>query len=75
MHMLTNQPDNERVPRCEAGGIVKQWSGWKVSRHGESRALEEQGEVVGEQLGGLGGEGDGENLSIAVDLVTEEFLW
>jgi len=35
--------------------------------------LEEQGDVVGEQLGGLGGEGDGEKLAIAVDLMTQEF--
>lgn len=36
--------------------------------------MEEQGDVVREQLGGLRGEGDGEELAVAVDLVTQEFL-
>lgn len=82
VHRLTNWqqhawilvPDNEGVPRCEAGVVVKHWLGWKVSRQGDSRAFEEQGDVVGEQLGGLRGEGDGEELAVAVDLVTQEFL-
>lgn len=54
--------------------MVKHWLRWKVSRQGDSRALEEQGDVVREQLGGLRGEGDGEELAVAVDLVTQEFV-
>lgn len=55
--------------------MVRHWFRSQVSRKGDSGALEEQGGAVGEQLGGLRGEGDGEELAVAVDLVTQEFLW
>lgn len=66
-------PDGERVPWCEDGVITKHWLGWKVSRQSDSRALKDQGDVAGQQLGGLGGKGDEEKLAIAVDFVTQEF--
>lgn len=66
-------PDGERVPWCEARVTTKHWLGWKVSRQSDSRALEDQGDVVGQQLGGLRGKGDEEKLAIAVDFVTQEF--
>lgn len=55
--------------------MVRHWLRRQVSRKGESGALEEQGGAVREQLGGLRGEGDREELAVAVDLVTQEFLW
>lgn len=67
-------PDNERAPRGEVGVVLEFRLGRKVSWQGDSRAMEEQGDVVGEQLGGFGGEDDGEKLAIAVDLATQEFL-
>lgn len=54
--------------------MVKHRLGWKVGRQGDSGALEEQGDVVGEQLSGLRGEGDEEELAVAVDLMTQEFV-
>lgn len=73
-HAYILVPDNKGVPRWEAGVMVKHWLGWKVSRQGDSRALEKQGDVVGKQVDSLRGEGDGEELVVAVDLVTQEFL-
>lgn len=54
--------------------MVEHRLGRKISRYGESRALEEEGDVVGEQLRGLRGEGDRERLPVAVDLMTQEFF-
>lgn len=67
-------PDDEGESWCVAGFRVEDWLRWKVSRHGDPRTSEEQRDVVGEQLGDLGGEGDGEELAVAVDLVTQEFF-
>lgn len=47
--------------------------GRKASRESDSRALEEQGDAVGQKLGGLGSEGDEETVTVAVDLATQEF--
>ena len=78
MHVLRHRarlllPDDEGEPWCEAGFGVEDWLGRKVGRHSDPRALQEQRDVVGEQLGDLGGEGDGEELAIAVNL-TQEFF-
>lgn len=69
---ISTVPDHEGASRCQAG--VHQRLGWKVSGEGGARALEEQGDVVGQQFGGLWGEGNGEELAVAVDLATQEFL-
>lgn len=55
--------------------MVSRWLRGQVSRKGDSRTLEEQGGAVREQLGGLRGKGDREELAIAVDLASQEFLW
>lgn len=67
-------PDNEGVARCEPGIVMEHGLGWEVGRQGASGAFQEQGDVVGEQLGGLRGEGDGEEPAVAEHLVTQEFL-
>lgn len=67
-------PDKEGALRGGTSIVLKPWFKGEVSRQGDSRTLEEQGDVVWEQLRCLRGEGDGERLAIAVDLVTQEFL-
>ena len=82
MHRLTNWqphacilvPDDEGVPRGEAGVVVEHRLRWEVGGQVDSGALEVEGHVVGEQLGGLGGEGDGEELTVAVIMATQEFV-
>lgn len=68
-------PDNEGAPWGGVGIRLKSWLEGEVSWQVDSRTLEEKGDIVREQLGGLRAESDGEGLPIAVDSTTQEFLW
>lgn len=48
--------------------------GREVSGHGDSGAFQQHRHAVWQEVGGLRGEGDGEQLAVAEDLSAHKFL-
>lgn len=66
LHACVTVPDAEGVPWKEVRVVFGHQLWWKVSWQGGPRALKDHGNVVGKQLWSFRGEGDGEELTIAV---------
>lgn len=67
-------PDLEGVARRELVVVLEERLGCELGGHLKPGAFQQHRDPVGQQVGGLRGEGEGEQLAVAEDLSAHKFL-